>query len=194
MQKIKNLTNLKRKFINKYNFNNKTNTKNGSFKFLKHEKKKYRFLKRFLVDKVNPYDTKQKQLKLKNSFSRLLHIRINPNNIFFNLKLLKPVPKTLSHSSSGFFKVKLTKKRLSHNIFFLVDAFLSHVRTKIFRRNLIIVIIAPKTLKSKLIKFLSQLLKKRKLIIYVKAQKCFNGCRPPKKRRRKQKGLRLLKK
>jgi ribosomal protein S11 len=136
----------------------------------------------------------RKILKLKKSFSRLLHIRVNPNNIFFNLKLIKPKIRTLAHASSGLFKVKLTKKRLSHNAVSLLDSFLSRVRAKIFRRNLIIVIIAPKNLKFKLIKSISQLLKKRKLIIYIKPLKCFNGCRPPKKRRRKQKGLRLLKK
>lgn len=164
------------------------------FKFLKNEKRNFRFKKRFFFKKINFYGNKKKILKLKNSFSRLLHIRVNPNNIFFNLKLIKPKIRTLAHASSGLFKVKLTKKRLSHNAVSLLDSFLSRIRSKIFRRNLIIVIIAPKNLKFKLIKSISQLLKKRKLIIYIKPLKCFNGCRPPKKRRRKQKGLRLLKK
>lgn len=187
----RNVVNLKapKNYIKNYKSN-----KSNNFKFLKDEKRNFRFKRRFFIKKINFYGTKKKLFKLKNSFSRLLHVRINPNNIFFNLKLIKPKIKTLAHASSGLFKVKLTKKRLSHNLFLLLDNFLSRVRSKIFRRNLIIVIISPKNLKFKLIKFLSQLLKKRKLIIYVKPLKCFNGCRPPKKRRRKQKGLRLLKK
>jgi len=164
------------------------------FKFLKDQKRKFKFRKKFLLRKISIYSNKKKMLKLRKSFSRLLHIRVNPNNIFFNLKRLKLRPKTLTHASSGLFKIKLTKKRLSHNVVFLLDNFLSHIRSKIFRKNIIIVVIAPKNLKFKIVKSLSKLLKNRNLIVYVKPLKCFNGCRPPKKRRRKQKGLRLVKK
>lgn len=170
------------------------NQKRHFFKFLKDQKRKFKFRKRFLLRRINIYSNKNKLLKLRKTFSRLLHIRVNPNNIFFNLKRLKLRPKTLAHASSGLFRVKLTKKRLSHNIVFLLDNFLAHIRSKIFRKNLIIVLVSPKNLKFKIVKSLSKLLKNRNLIVYVKPLKCFNGCRPPKKRRRKQKGLRLLKK
>lgn len=163
-------------------------------KYLKDQKRNFRFKRRLFRRKISFYGNNKKLFELKNSFSRLLHIRVNPNNIFFNLKLIKPKIKTLAHASSGLFKVKLTKKRLSYNAVYLLDSFLSRFRLKIFRRNLIIVIVCPKHLKFKLIKCLSKLLKKRKLIVYIKPAKCFNGCRPPKKRRRKQKGLRILKK
>jgi hypothetical protein len=53
--------------------------------------------------------------------------------------------------------------------------------------------VGPKKIKKLVLEVISNNLKGKNLIIDVKSKKCFNGCRPPKKRRKKQKGLRIFK-
>jgi len=172
--------------------------KRNNFKFKKNKIKVPFFVTDIVKSKATFLDSKKRLLKLKRSFSRVLHIRINPNNVFFNLKKIskrkKSRIKTIAHASSGTFKIKLSKKRIKYNIYLLLDSFLKKIRKHIYRKNLVIVLISPKHLNTKIVKFISELIKKRNLIFYLKPLKCFNGCRPPKKRRRKQKGLRILKK
>jgi hypothetical protein len=53
--------------------------------------------------------------------------------------------------------------------------------------------VGPKKIKKLVLEVISNNLKAKNLIIDVKSKKCFNGCRPPKKRRKKQKCLRIFK-
>jgi len=48
-------------------------------------------------------------------------------------------------------------------------------------------------MKKPILEVISINLKDKNIILDVKGKKCFNGCRPPKKRRKKQKGLRIFK-
>jgi len=51
----------------------------------------------------------------------------------------------------------------------------------------LISIIGPKKTKKLILEVISNNLKGKNLIIDVKSKKCFNGCRPPKKKKKKTK-------
>jgi len=132
--------------------------------------------------------------KLLRPFSKRLHIKVTSNNIFCNLKTRKK-NKTLVFASSGKYKIKTTRKRLRYSIKLVLGAFMNELLLKFTVKRLIIKLIAPKRIKKQIIRFLATFLKDRtkKLIIKILTKKCFNGCRPAKKKRKKQKGLRIFK-
>lgn len=152
----------------------------------------------FRIKKVIKYKVykplKEKILVLKNvkNFSRQLSIKITSNNIFCNLKNIID-NRTLAVCSSGKYKVKTTKKKLKHNLKIVLGSFFNEIKNKLVSKDLIFVITSPIKIRKQIIKFLSQSFNKYNLILKINNKKCFNGCRPPKKRRKKQKGLRIFK-
>lgn len=131
-------------------------------------------------------------IKNSNGFSRQLNIKITSNNIFCNLKnTLKN--DTLALCSSGKYKIKTTRKKLKHNVKIVLTSFFNEIKSKLLSKNLVVIIISPIKIRKQIIKLLSQNFNKFNLILKVKSKKCFNGCRPPKKKRKKQKGLRIFK-
>jgi len=98
--------------------------------------------------------------------------------------------KSIFTRSSGRYNVKITRKRLRFNYKLIVRSFLREVKRKIKNKKKIrflIEIICPIRIRKKLVKLLVKSLKRHILILTFKEKKCFNGCRPKKMRRKKQK-------
>jgi ribosomal protein S11 len=128
------------------------------------------------------------------TFSKCLNIKVTSNNIFCNFKN-RLTNKTLAAASSGKYKIKTTRKKLRYAIKLVLRSFMMEITSKFVLKTLIIKIIAPIKIRRHIIGFLSEVLKNKtqKLIIKIAHKKCFNGCRPAKKKRKKQKGLRIFK-
>jgi ribosomal protein S11 len=126
------------------------------------------------------------------NFQKQINIRITPNNIFCTLKnLLKN--KTLKVCSSGTYKVKTSKKTLRYSTKVVVGSFLEDIKNDLNSNKFIVNVTGPIKIRKGVLKQLSKYLKKSSVVININDKKCFNGCRPPKKRRKKQKGLRIFK-
>lgn len=173
-----------------------TRSNSNSFKYIKSKARKLKEslrIKKFLKYKTyKPLLQKIVSSKRIKKFSQQLSIRVTANNIFCNLRnIVKNT--TIATCSSGKYKIKTTRKKLKHNIKLVLSSFFSQIRTKIPSKNLVVVLTSPVRIKKQTIKILAQNFNKYNLIVKVKDKKCFNGCRPPKKKRKKQKGLRLFK-
>jgi ribosomal protein S11 len=128
------------------------------------------------------------------TFSKCLNIKVTSNNIFCNFKN-RLTNQTLAVGSSGKYKIKTTRKKLRYAIKLVLRSFMMEVTSKFTLKTLIIKIVAPIKIRRHIVSFLSEVLKNKtqKLIIKIAHKKCFNGCRPAKKKRKKQKGLRIFK-
>ena len=178
-----------------YHKNKKARTKN--FKFYKSKKEKTKMLiriKKFLKYKLYKPSFQQSLFtdKLK-KFLACFTVKVTSNNVFCNLRCLVK-NRTLQASSCGKYNIKVSRKKLKYAIKPVITSFLREAKTKIPSKNLFVVLIAPTKLRKYILKFLySKLLQNRHSVVKVKEKKCFNGCRVKKKKRKKQKGLRLLK-
>jgi ribosomal protein S11 len=120
----------------------------------------------------------------------IISIKISPNNVFCTLQKEK---KTLFVASSGKYKIKTSKKSLKFSSKKIIQTFLYKIK-RLVKYNMIIVnFTGPIRLKKKLIKQILFFFKTNSLIFNTDSKKCFNGCRPKKKKRKKQRGLRLFK-
>ena len=177
-------SNIKKKILNKkVKFFQRKYRKNGFYILKKLELKWYRTsFQKFFTNK-----------KFK-KFSKCLNIKVTSNNIFCNFKN-RINNKTLAVASSGKYKIKTTRKKLRYAVKLVLRSFITDISSKFALKTLIIKIVAPIRIKKQIISFLSDVLKHKtqKLIIKVLNKKCFNGCRPAKKKRKKQKGLRIFK-
>ena len=130
---------------------------------------------------------------LKNKFSKKINIRITANNIFCTLIDLK-TKQTLHVGSGGKYKIKTSKKKLRYNSKIIVELFFKDINKKINSEEVLINLIAPIKIKKLVLKQLYTFFKKyTNLTINVTPKKCFNGCRPAKKIRKRKKGLRIFK-
>lgn len=127
-------------------------------------------------------------------FSKCLNIKVTSNNIFCNFKN-RLNNKTLAVASSGKYKIKTTRKKLRYAVKLVLRSFITDISSRFVLKTLIIKIVAPIRIKKQVVSYLSEVLKRKtqKLIIKFLHKKCFNGCRPAKKKRKKQKGLRIFK-
>lgn len=173
--------------------------KNIKFKFKKNIYAKNKILiKRLSKDyRYKPYlissnFNKINLLRHNEIIKKKVSILIKPNNIFCTLEDLI-LKKTLLLYTSGKSKLHISKKTLRFNSKLLIKNFLILLKRYIKNDNLIVVISGPIKVRKFVLKQTTLALKLNKLIIDVKAKKCFNGCRPKKKRRKKQKGLRIFK-
>lgn len=135
-------------------------------------------------------------LKIKQKFITYLTFKVTFNNIFFNLKNLK-TNTTIFSGSGEMYKIKISKKTLKYVFKILINLYLSKIKKYLIKKkNIFIVVTAPKKIKKQLIFFLKKSLKKLKLniILKINPKKCFNGCRPGKQTRKKRKSFQLLKK
>ena len=186
----------KKKYNKKVVNKNKMLTNSKSFKYAKfkafNNKNIFRIKKVIKYKVYKPLQEKFLMIRKVKDFSRQLSIKITSNNIFCNLKnVIKNT--TIACCSSGKYKIKTTRKKLKHNVKLVLTSFFNEIKGKILSKNLIITIISPIKIRKQIIKFLSQSFNKYNLIIKAMDKKCFNGCRPPKKKRKKQKGLRIFK-
>lgn len=119
-----------------------------------------------------------------------ISIKITANNTFCSLKKKNRV---LYISSAGKNKIKITKRKLKFNSRLIIENFLEKISKYKKKDYILINLSGPRKLRKKIIKQLYTKLKHNKFFIKVNALKCFNGCRPKKKRRKKRKGLRIVK-
>ena len=75
----------------------------------------------------------------------------------------------------------------------ITQQFFEKIKENLAAKKLIINVIGPKKIKKSILEQISNNFKNKSLIINVDSKKCFNGCRPAKKRRKKKKGLRIFK-
>jgi ribosomal protein S11 len=142
--------------------------------------KSYQFFnkKLFLLKKLNSY--------------KVLSFKTTSNNIFINLS--NHLQKSILTGSSGKYKIKTTKKKIKHNIKIVIDSFFKELKDKLISRDqLIIKITCFFRIRKLIVKLLFTKLKLNSIIWDVKSKKSFNGCREKKKKRKKQKGLRIFK-
>lgn len=126
------------------------------------------------------------------NFPKKISIRITPNNVFCTLKDLSKNT-TLKVASSGKYKIKTSKKTLRYSTKIIITSFLEEIKSELNSKKFVLNLIGPIRIRKAVLKQLSKYFKKSSLIINVDNKKCFNGCRPPKKRRKKQRGLRVFK-
>lgn len=153
------------------------------------------YLKRLLKYKnfkISPYTRQLFFFRRKRRFSRFISIRVTSNNVFCCLKD-NIRNKTLYSCSSGKYRVKITRKKLRFGVKVVVSSFLKELKSKIKSKNLIVLLSSPIKVRKVLLTHLSDVLKRRSLIVKIKEKKCFNGCKPSKKKRKKRKGLRIFK-
>lgn len=126
------------------------------------------------------------------NFSKHIFIKIRPNNVFCTL-VDKHSNKILYTISSGKCNIKTSKKTLKYSSKIVLQSFFDNIKKYLKKDYFLITISGPKKIKKSVLELLSLNLRNKNIIIDVKGKKCFNGCRPPKKRRKKQKGLRIFK-
>lgn len=188
MLKQKNL-NYKKKSVSKF--------KNTKFNKLKSSKSEFAFFKMKKLLKNKPYITNPtfQEINKKNIFKQYykhINIRVTPNNVFCTLKnVLKN--KTLFVTSAGKCNTKTSKKILRYSSKIITQTFFEKIKNHLNSNKFIVNIIGPKKIRKSILEQVSISLRGKNLIINVENKKCFNGCRPPKKRRKKQKGLRIFK-
>lgn len=164
--------------------------------FLKVYKQRIKFLYKNYFKKLNKFYKKLSFIKkwylLKNTIPNQLYfhkitIHVKPNNIFCTLANIYK-KRVLSHYNTGMFFIKTTKKRLKQNLVKVLFFFLKKIYKRL-KKTVILNLIVPKNLKKKLFKQISSmfLTRQKHILINVQSKKCFNGCRPPKKQRKKHK-------
>ena len=125
-------------------------------------------------------------------FSKKIDIRVTPNNVFCTLKNCFN-NKTIKIGSAGKYKVKTSKKTLKYSCKIIVGFFLKEIRQDINSKKILVNMTGPINLRKSIIEQITKYIERNSITLNVNQKKCFNGCRPPKKRRKKQKGLRLFK-
>jgi ribosomal protein S11 len=175
----------------------------------KHEKKQksklkfFKFSKRALQKYKKRLNFFRKQLRVKHimrltpvAFNEndvgLLGIRVTSNNIFCSLtdSINKNI---LLLSSAGKYKISVSRKKLRHVIKPFFVAFNRDLKTRVVAGAVVVNISAPIKIRRLIFKQLVSILSNKQFIIRVCHNKCYNGCRPAKKRRRKQRRLRISK-
>ena len=141
-------------------------------------------------------------LDKKASFDRKISIMIRSNNIFCNLRNITK-NRTILARSSGKYRILISKKRLKHSATRVIKAFSREAKKKLTRGGVFISLIAPIKLRKKIIDILKVLRPfkligdnkryYRAMIIKVNDKKCFNGCRPAKRKRKKRTIMRFKK-
>ncbi len=129
----------------------------------------------------------------------ILTINVGSNNIFCNLANKKG--KTyLKSVSSGYYKMKVSKRSLRFYIKDIVNLYLKDLSNKKikFPKTLAVRISAPIKIRKQIVSLLKKalfkrFLKKKTIIIEVNPLKVFNGCRAGKYRKKKRKSFKILK-
>jgi ribosomal protein S11 len=160
---------------------------------IKREKKfrlRLLFRKKFIF--LNTLFQKVPNLK-KKVFATKINFRVTQNNIFCTLGNVID-HKILEVGSAGKYKVKVSKKTLRYNTKILIGIFLKKIKLRLQKNILLVNLIGPSRIRKPILKqVFEQFGIKTSIIANINPKKCFNGCRPKKKRRKKQKGLRIFK-
>jgi hypothetical protein len=100
---------------------------------------------------------------------------------------------TLLKINSGFLKIKITKKRINYVIKPILNYFFDKINLLKIKKSLLFSVIVPARNRRLVLKHTWRSFNTKRKMLFVVSKKCFNGCRPPKKRRKKRQGLRLFK-
>jgi len=164
--------------------NKKKNLK--KYSRLKKNFKKNNYYVNPVIHNLSKISSKEKNI------SYAISIRVTPNNIFCNLSNLIE-KKTILVSSAGTYKLNVSKKKLKFISKIIVQNFLKELSIIQVDKTVLIKVIGPIKTRKFIIKQFKVLLKRNNLIIRSNPLKCFNGCRPKKKKKKKQKGLKIFK-
>ncbi len=135
-----------------------------------------------------------KFLKSKSKNYLGFNIKISPNNIFCNLNENRNGKiNVIKSASTGAIKLKTTKKRLNFNLKPFLSSFLKPVmkeKSVKYSKALHLKIIAPQRLKPRVLEMmrgglLKRLAFQKNVILELPDKKIFNGCRPKKDLRHK---------
>jgi len=121
-----------------------------------------------------------------------LKIRFTQNNIFLTYSNTEN-NNTLKIFSTGKEKIKTSKKLLKFNTKIFLPIVFEKISEDIKNKILIINIICPAYLKSNLIRIMSKFLQSNIFILNITNNKCFNGCKEKKQKRKKRKMFRIFK-
>lgn len=181
---------------------------------LSYRKSLYKRFKKVFGNKR--YNKKKLKLPVENTNSLFyfkLTILIKKNNIFCNFSDFKN-NKTLNSCSSGKYKIKISKKTLKYTHDLVLNKFYREIWRKVYvkikkkenkknikgkkskkvlRKGLFVNIVCSTRLRKKVCQFVYRKFKKIPLIINSLSKKIFNGCRPPKKVRKKRRKMRIYK-
>lgn len=141
-------------------------------------------------------------------FGKVITIRIKPNNVFCTF-VNRANQKTISGTSTKY-RVKMSKKALRYNYKVILKSFLKETKRFLKSKRILVSVTSPKKIRRDLLRTLKTKLMTRKkfvrkasgriiryspdlLLFRFNSKKCFNGCRVRKKRRKKQRGLRIYK-
>ena len=133
--------------------------------------------------------------KLLNSTKLKAILRVTANNIFCTI-IQKPENKLIYVGSVGKYKLKSSQRKMKFTLKTIVKFFYNKINTLLTKEinSIFIELVAPLKVRRFLIKGLSFFKKKKKnIIISIKPKKCFNGCVPPKKIRKRKRKMRILK-
>lgn len=133
-------------------------------------------------------------LKNSNKKSYHIYIKLCSNNVFYLLKSMAS-KKTLLCLSAGKCKQNISKKTLKVKYSILLKKFLTWVKKFLKKKDLLFVhISSPLRLRKKIIRTVYfKFKKKHTLLLNILEKKPFNGCQPKKRKRKKQKGLKVFK-
>lgn len=134
-------------------------------------------------------------LQTENKLKKKIVIRVTPNNIFCTLFELVE-KKNLYVFSAGKCKIKISKKMLPFNSKIMLQSFFTVIKEQQLitsEDSLIVELLGPIKLRKFILEDTYLNFKKNEIIFFVRDKKCFNGCRPKKKRRKKQNKFRILK-
>jgi len=151
-------------------------------------KKKFKYKNYLLNSKIK----ENLNNKLNKKIAYTIKIKIIPNNVFCTF-IDNIENKTKLIVSAGKYKLNVSRKKLKFTSKIILAKFIDEIKNQIKNSTILIDIYSPIKQKKSIIKKLISSLKKNKLIIKSLPVKCFNGCRPKKKKRKKQKGLRIFK-
>lgn len=133
--------------------------------------------------------------KILNSTKLKAILRVTSNNIFCTI-LQKPQNSIIYVGSVGKYKLKTSQRKMKFTLKVIMKLFYSKINTLLTNEisSIFIEIVAPLKVRKLLIKGLSFFKKKKKnIILSIKPKKCFNGCIPPKKIRKRKRKMRILK-
>lgn len=139
--------------------------------------------------------------KIENLFKFNLTILVKKNNVFCTFSNFEE-KKTIKACSSETYKIKVSKKTLRYTYDLVLDKFYRDIKKQVYknkkkffsRKNgVFVTLVCSKILRKKVLKSIRRNFKKTPLLIKVLNKKIFNGCRPPKKVRKKRRRMRIYK-
>ena len=90
-------------------------------------------------------------------------------------------------------KIKVSRKNLAFGAKNIIISFFKKSTKKFSGSTIFVKILAPLRVKTIFLRALKNYSKNARLLINTIHKKCFNGCKVPKKKRKKQRGLRVFK-